>query len=486
MLFRFLLLFVALAYVVNANDQPGRLYTPLHILQNLQKEPPPPPKSEFSTKAVSTNWFRARVDNFNPSDTRTWNMRYIANNQYYVAGGPLLIYIGAEWAISAGWVQGGMPFDMARQYRGYLVYTEHRYYGLSRPTSDLSYANLKYLNVDQALADLAAFIQWFKANVAGMENSKVILFGGSYAGTMAAWMRQKYPNLVTGSWASSAPLKAKVDFFEYKEVMGYAFKTIGGQYCYDRLEQAFAEMERLVAIRDVRRIEQDFQLCIQLDVNNKLDVWNLFSSFGNSLAGIVQYHWPGNIESVCNVMTDSRYRDGMAAFAAWIRSQWGNYCYGHRYVDTLYYYQGTKWGGESESYRQWYYQTCVDFGYFQTSNSTNQPFGSSFPADLYTQMCADAFDRSLTRPAIEGLIAKTNEKYGALDPKVTNVYFTHGSIDPWSAIGVQETQHEASPAYVIPLHSHCTDMYSQSAKDTAEMKVAKEMAWNLVDKWLKE
>lgn len=76
----------------------------------------------------------------------------------------------------------------------------------------MSFENLKYLNVDQALADLAAFIVWFKASTPGLENSKVILVGGSYAGTMAVWMRQKYPHLVAGSWASSAPLLAKVDF----------------------------------------------------------------------------------------------------------------------------------------------------------------------------------------------------------------------------------------------------------------------------------
>lgn len=38
------------------------------------------------------------------------------------------------------------------------------------------------------------------------------MVGGSYAGTMAVWMRQVYPDSVDGAWASSAPLLAKVDF----------------------------------------------------------------------------------------------------------------------------------------------------------------------------------------------------------------------------------------------------------------------------------
>lgn len=268
--------------------------------------------------------------------------------------------------------------------------------------------------------------------------------------------------------------------------MGYAYKTIGSQYCYDRFEEAFAEMERLVAIGDTSRIEKDFNLCSKIDLNNKLDVWNLFSSFGNSVAGIVQYHWPGSIEGVCDVLTDSRYPDGMAAFAAWIRSQWGSYCYGFKYLDTLYYYQDTNWGAPAAIYRQWYYQTCVDFGYYQSSGSSNQPFGKSFPVELYTQMCTDAYDISLTKSVIEAKINRTNEKYGALDPKVTNVYYTHGSIDPWSSIGIRETQNEKAPAFVIPEHSHCADLYSVSDRDTEEMKYAKTTIWNLVDKWLKE
>ena len=30
--------------------------------------------------------------------------------------------------------------------------------------------------------------------------------------------------------------------------------------------------------------------------------------------------------------------------------------------------------------RQWTYQTCVEFGFFQSSNDSRQPFGNNFPA----------------------------------------------------------------------------------------------------------
>jgi len=51
------------------------------------------------------------------------------------------------------------------------------------------------LNVDQALADLAYFIDT-KKKEKNLENNIVIVFGGSYAGNMAAWARLKYPYLI--------------------------------------------------------------------------------------------------------------------------------------------------------------------------------------------------------------------------------------------------------------------------------------------------
>jgi len=51
------------------------------------------------------------------------------------------------------------------------------------------------LNVDQALADLAYFIET-KKRERNLQTSPVIVFGGSYAGNMAAWARLKYPHLI--------------------------------------------------------------------------------------------------------------------------------------------------------------------------------------------------------------------------------------------------------------------------------------------------
>lgn len=79
--------------------------------------------------------------------------------------------------------------------------------------SNMDNENIRYLDVRQALADLAHFIEQMRATIPGATNAKVILAGGSYSATMVTWFKELYPKLATGAWASSAPLFAKVNFF---------------------------------------------------------------------------------------------------------------------------------------------------------------------------------------------------------------------------------------------------------------------------------
>lgn len=83
---------------------------------------------------VETKWIEQKLDNFNPNDTRTWQMRYLENREHFKAGGPIFIYVGGEWTISPGAISGGHWYDMAKELNGMLYYTEHRYYGQSHPT----------------------------------------------------------------------------------------------------------------------------------------------------------------------------------------------------------------------------------------------------------------------------------------------------------------------------------------------------------------
>ena len=60
----------------------------------------------------------------------------------------------------------------------------------------------------QALADYAVLMPQIKEKY-DAKKSMVISFGGSYGGMLTAWFRLKYPNVVDGSLAGSAPIAAR-------------------------------------------------------------------------------------------------------------------------------------------------------------------------------------------------------------------------------------------------------------------------------------
>lgn len=68
------------------------------------------------------------------------------------------------------------------------------------------------MNSQQALADLAEFIVNIQSKYNIQSSAKWVAFGGSYPGSLAAWMRMKYPHLVHAAISTSGPLLAKIDF----------------------------------------------------------------------------------------------------------------------------------------------------------------------------------------------------------------------------------------------------------------------------------
>ncbi|XP_023586966.1 thymus-specific serine protease-like [Trichechus manatus latirostris] len=84
---------------------------------------------------------------------------------------------------------------------------------------DLSTASLRYLSSRQALADIVNFRTEI-ARKRELTKNKWVTFGGSYGGSLAVWSRIKHPNLFAAAVGSCAPVQAKLNFYEYYEVVG--------------------------------------------------------------------------------------------------------------------------------------------------------------------------------------------------------------------------------------------------------------------------
>lgn len=226
-----------------------------------------------------------------------------------------------------------------------------------------------------------------------------------------------------------------------------------------------------------------FSLCDDFG-SHPLDVAHAFSELSEIMASIVQSHRDERIEGVCAQLLQNGDEDDLEAFGRFVRDRMDGGCNDNyaKYVEGM--RNETLGSRASGGNRQWLYQTCTEFGWFQTSTSRRQPFGSSFPIDLFYAYCTDIFGYEFNRLSIRQVVARTNVVFGRWQLRVRNVYFTNGSVDPWRPMGQQTDLNESSPADVIPGAAHCRDLSSVAAGDSAELLAVRVRITELVREWL--
>ncbi|CAK9802567.1 Putative serine protease K12H4.7 [Anthophora plagiata] len=447
------------------------------------EEPEPSIKMNFEN--ITEAWIEQPVDHFNPRDNRTWSMRYYENSGHFKKGGPILIMIGGEWAISRGFLESGVMFELACTHNAIMYYTEHRYYGKSRPTKDTSSRNLTYLSVDQALADLAYFIERKKKDE-DLRNSRVIVFGGSYAGSMATWSRLKYPHLIQGALASSAPVFAKADFYEYYEVVTESLRK-HSQKCVDEVKAAFDAVEELLTVQNgPQKLKEYFNLCDVPNVESPNDVGHLMNILAEQFGGIVQYDkvqdGQTKIAACCENMTASYLGSPLQRLAYLMSTQMK--CLKNNYEKFVKLYRNEEWDAQPDIMRQWFYQTCTEYGYYQTTNSKKSIFGSLFPLSYFTDICTDLYGDYYNSNFLNTRVERTNTMYGGLRPDLRNVIFTNGDVDPWHALSVLEDLNPSAVAIFINGSSHCRDLYRDSDTDSKDLVRARSQVRQIIGSWI--
>jgi len=162
------------------------------------------------------------------------------------------VFIGGEGQESCSRLTDRMyVYNLAQEHKALMVDIEHRFYGESYPTENMTTDNLKYLSSEQALADLARLITYIKETFT-TTSSRVITVGGSYPGNLAAWFKLKYPSVAVGSIASSAPLSAKTNFFEYMEVVANSIEYFSGTSCNSAFQMAADTVAKYAAAGPVQ------------------------------------------------------------------------------------------------------------------------------------------------------------------------------------------------------------------------------------------
>uniref|UniRef100_A0AAY5KRD0 Serine protease 16 n=1 Tax=Esox lucius TaxID=8010 RepID=A0AAY5KRD0_ESOLU len=393
----------------------------------------------------------------------------------------------------------GHHADMAEDHGALLVTLEHRFYGDSINEDGLKTENLRHLSSQQALADIAVFHQYISDRFDLSEKNTWISFGGSYAGALSAWLRGKFPHLVYGSVASSAPVKATLDFSAYNQVVGLSLTDVdvgGSEKCVSDIREAFVDVEAALLAGNTTEVERDFFCCkppVELE-----DQLELMQSLADIIMGTVQYNEEGGvmtIDKLCDIMTNETgaYEEETKAYDRLIklvkiyRVTGGDPCLEVSHGKTLEDLGNTDLESAGNSERAWYYQACTEFGFFQTCEDASCPFSQTLSLHSQTDLCSELFD--VPRHSLPGRIAFTNKYYGETHPHTDRVLYVNGDIDPWHKLSVLEedlNKGSKDMAVFIKGTAHCADMSSERAADRPALKLARKAIERQVAMWLKE
>ena len=187
--------------------------------------------------------------------------------------GPILFYTGNESPIDEYVNNTGLMWALAPKLGALLVFAEHRYEGLSFPGVVGVPNCLSHCTSAEALADYAALVVKVKADL-GAGSSPVVAFGGSYGGMLAAWLRMKYPNVVDGAIAASAPIwsfpssRPPLDGFGRTITRGVSAAGGATDTCRDNLIAVFPLINEAGKSAAGRAVLSDaFQTCKPLQVS---------------------------------------------------------------------------------------------------------------------------------------------------------------------------------------------------------------------------
>ncbi|KAF0711736.1 Aste57867_5108 [Aphanomyces stellatus] len=454
-------------------------------------------RADAALPVPTDNWVTQQVDNFDPSNAKTWQQRYHYNTAWWGGEGyPVFVYINGENVAdpSTPIDQSFFMNELAVKHKALVVSLEHRFYGQSQPTGDLSNDSLQYLTMENALADLANFQDVFQAKLNLTDSNKWITFGGSYPGMLSGFAKGQYPDRFAGSIASSAPVDTKVDMNGYADTVAFALQYYGGDACTNTVSAGVKAVHDLLASpkpEDATKLNKLFNFCSP--IKNDWDRGTVEGIVFGNFQGIVQYNnlmGPDTltVPHVCKYFANSTHgATPLEKLASFTRKYWDSRnCTGSDYdTENIVGLSNATMGAGDGIMRQWVFQTCNQFGFAQTTASATSFWNqfSYWSVDVgYTEMCKRVYGITDTEDRTQA----SRDTFGGLDIDSENTVWPNGNIDPWHTLSFTNDTlpvNDWSQSLFIDGTAHCADMYNskynlvpQYVHDNIEAQIVKFLA----------
>ncbi|MEE6510930.1 hypothetical protein FKM82_031266 [Ascaphus truei] len=241
------------------------------------------------------------------------------------------------------------------------------------------------------------------------------------------------------------------------------------------------------------------RLCELLQVNSVMDSAYFLEALAENIMNVVQYNNDNRafegikgtnitMQVVCDIMANESLGAPYERYVRVINTileAMEEKCVDASYKKYVQEMTNTSWEGPASSGgRQWVYQTCTEFGFFQSTDSASQPF-SGFPLSYHVQQCSDIYDPAFNISTVTDSVQQTNEYYGGFNIKGSRIVFPNGLIDPWHALGINSDLGSDLFAIPMPDAAHCANMYPVRPEEPPILPTARRYIMALLDKWLR-
>jgi lysosomal Pro-X carboxypeptidase len=392
-------------------------------------------------------------------------------------------------------------WENAEKFGALLLFAEHRYFGLSKPFESQYMDHLQYLTHEQALADYAVLLRSFQAKRS--IDVPVIAFGGSYGGMLAAWFRMKYPGTIQGAIAASAPILGFP--------LGYPDRFQGSQYwqvvTHDASEAAGAAANCTANVRAFwpaffamaetndgrRRLSQLFRLCKPLQSTK--DAQELALSLMMSWDSMSM----GNFPYPSSYLTEGKVE--LPAFPVRVACA---YLSGPSYENetVLQLMQAMKAATDVYSNATqdvtcvllpqdydgiWDYVFCSQMlpqeSYFDTDGVHDMFWPRHVSFETIQASCATKWKVNPDPQWIRTMYGSANRMLSS----TSNIVFSNGGYDPWSAAGVLSLPPNAHPnitIVLIPEGAHHLDLMFSDTRDPPSVIAARRVEIAQIHAWI--
>lgn len=444
-----------------------------------------------------TRWYTQLVDHFTWANQDTYQQRYLVNKDNWCGKNcPILFYCGNEGDIEVFTNNTGWMWENAKNLRAMLVFAEHRFYGQSMPypidptkVTPNATKTLGYLSSEQALADYAKLIYSLRNEIYDAKYSPVIAIGGSYGGMLAAWMRMKYPNAVTGALAGSAPIlqfPQEYECSQFNRIVTKDFENYSSN-CSQSIAKSWSIMQDFsTSTQGLAKLSSAFNTCkpmqkMDADLLTELltGIWvNLAMTDYANEADFLSKMPAYPIKHVCNALSsDPVYVDDDQLIKSIAKASqvYTNYTGQLSCLDI-------EAAVSDPMDVLWDFQSCTEMVMPICSDGVNDMFMPQ-PFDI-----PDFVSGCEKRWGVKTQVNKIRTIFG--DKRLesaTNIIFSSCSRDPWSA-GCPQESFEDRSIHAIKINGVChhEDLRASGPNDSDDIKKARQDELNIITDWIQK